>query len=92
MSELSSLICMIETETTNYLYDNEDIAVEYFTTAGGTEKTFYTHGHGIDEPLAMERSGGYYFYHADGLGSITIITVYAGNQPFSVQSYADDTS
>lgn len=76
-----------ETETTNYVYDSEDIAVEYFTTAGGTEKTFYTHGHGIDEPLALERGGSYYYYHADGLGSITHITNAAKTV---VQSYTYD--
>ncbi len=76
-----------ETETTNYVYDNEDIVVEYFTTAGGTEKTFYTHGPGIDEPLALEWSGSYYYFHADGLGSITHITNAAKTV---VQSYTYD--
>lgn len=76
-----------ETETTNYVYDNEDIVVEYFTTSVGTEKTFYTHGHGIDEPLAMERSGSYYYFHADGLGSITHIT---NSDKTAVQSYTYD--
>ncbi len=78
-----------ETETTNYVYDKEDIVVEYFTTAGVTEKTFVTHGHGIDEPLAMERNGQYFYYHADGLGSITNITVQSF-LPFPVQSYTYD--
>jgi len=63
-----------ETETTTYVYDNEDIAVEHFTTSGGTEKTFFTHGPGIDEPLALERGSNYYYYHTDGIGSITHIT------------------
>ena len=34
----------------------------------------YTHGPGIDEPLIMEKGGASFFYHADGLGSITEIT------------------
>lgn len=76
-----------ETETIQYLYDNEDITVEYFTTAGGTEKTFVTHGHGIDEPLALERGGSYYYFHADGLGSITHIT---NSAKAVVQSYTYD--
>jgi len=62
------------TETTTYVYDNEDIVLELTTDSTGTTKTFYTHGPGIDEPLAMERSGQYYYYHQDGLGSITAIT------------------
>ena len=63
------------TETTTYVYDNEDIVLELFTDKNGsTTKTFYTHGPGIDEPLAMERSGQFYYYHADGLGSITAIS------------------
>lgn len=45
------------TETTTYVYDNEDIVLELTTDSTGTTKTFYTHGAGIDEPLAMERSG-----------------------------------
>ncbi len=62
------------TETTSYVYDNEDIVLELTTIGSTTTKTFYTHGPGIDEPLAMERGGNYYYYHADGLGSITAIS------------------
>jgi len=62
------------TETTSYVYDNEDIILELTTDSTGITKTFYTHGPGTDEPLAMERSGNYYYYHADGLGSITAIS------------------
>lgn len=36
--------------------------------------TRYLHGPGIDEPLAVEQKGDVYFYHADGLGSITGLT------------------
>ncbi len=32
------------------------------------------HGPGVDEPLAIERKGKFYYYHADGLGSITALT------------------
>ncbi len=38
----------------------------------------YTHALGIDEPLAMFRGGATYYYHADGLGSITSLTDAAG--------------
>jgi RHS repeat-associated protein len=32
------------------------------------------HGLGIDEPLAIERKGKTYYYHFDGLGSVTVLT------------------
>lgn len=68
-----------KTTTTTYVYDNEDIILEMVNDGTTTTKTFYTHGPSIDEPLAMERqiNGGpssFYYYHADGLGSITAIT------------------
>jgi RHS repeat-associated protein len=34
----------------------------------------FVHGPGIDEPLAIEQKDRVYFYHADGLGSITALT------------------
>ena len=39
-----------------------------------TTTTAYTHGPGIDEPLSIARDGQTYYYHADGLGSITSMT------------------
>ncbi len=66
------------TKTYSYVYDNEAIILEYLTkTENGisrTETTKYLHGPGIDEPLAIERKGEKYYYHADGLGSITALT------------------
>ena len=51
------------------------------TTVGGEELDAagavvarFTHGPGIDEPLAMYRDDETHFYHADGLGSITSLT------------------
>jgi RHS repeat-associated protein len=76
------------TRTTSYVYDNEDIALEVQVDGGGTTKTYYTHGPGIDEPLAMERNGNFSYYHADGLGSIVAITSQSGN---TVQRYDYDS-
>lgn len=45
---------------------------------GGNLLAHYTQGAGIDDPLAMTGAGGTYFYHADGLGSITSLTDPAG--------------
>ena len=61
---------------TRYVYDNEDIIAEY--DGSNTLQAKYLHGPGIDEPIRMERGGQNYFYHADGLGSITAITNSAG--------------
>ena len=58
---------------TRYVYDGEDILLEFDGSNALTAK--YTHGPGIDEPLIMERGGQRYFYHTDGLGSITDKTV-----------------
>jgi len=46
----------------------------YTDPNNNTAKTFYTHGPGTDEHLALERNGSFFYYHADGLGSITAIT------------------
>lgn len=61
---------------TTYIYDQEDILFEL----DGLDNILarYTHGQGIDEPLVMDRGGESFFYHADGLGSITELTDSAG--------------
>ncbi|MHB8770119.1 MAG: C1 family peptidase [Syntrophales bacterium] len=70
---------------TRYLYDGEDILLEY--DQAGTVITRYIHGPGIDEPLTMERNGELYYYHADDLGSIIVLTNSTGTV---VQSYRYD--
>ncbi len=71
---------------TRYLYDNEDIIIEY--DGNGYIKTGYTHGPGTDEPFAMYRSNKLYYYHADALGSIIAMTNQSGS---IVQSAVYDT-
>jgi len=66
----------VGTTTTRYVYDNEDILLEL--NGSNTIVARYTHGPGIDEPLIMEKGGDSFFYHADGLGSITEMTDSAG--------------
>jgi RHS repeat-associated protein len=63
--------------TTFYVYDNEDIIMVY--DERGRVVSRYVHGPGIDEPLALYREGETYYYHADGLGSITALTDKRGN-------------
>ena len=60
------------TKVARFIYDNEDILLELDTQNSILAR--YTHGPGIDEPLVMEKGGASFFYHADGLGSITEIT------------------
>ena len=71
------------TATTRYVYDNEDILLEL--NGANSVVARYTHGSGIDEPLIMEKNGQSFYYHGDGLGSITEITNQSGAV---VQRYA----
>jgi len=65
----------VDSKIYNYVYDNEDIILEYLAKEDGKQEvTRYVHGPGIDEPLAIERKGEIYFYYADGLGSIMALT------------------
>lgn len=70
------------TKVTRYVMDNEDILLELDGSNNIVAR--YTHGPGIDEPLILEKGGASFFYHADGLGSITEITNQTGSV---VQAY-----
>src|SRR5208282_1137183 len=58
--------------TTIYAYDGDNITE--VLGGGGNLLAHYTQGAGIDEPLATTEAGGTYFYHEDGLGSVTSLT------------------
>ncbi|WP_243374403.1 RHS repeat-associated core domain-containing protein [Geotalea sp. SG265] len=77
-----------KTTTTTYVYDDEDIAIEITNDGTTTTTNRYIHGPGNDEPLVLERNGQFYFYHADGLGSVTAITDVSRNV---VQRYTYDS-
>jgi len=62
---------------TIYAYDGGNVIRQL--NGAGSLVAEYTQGAGIDEPLATTGSGGTYFYHADGLGSVTSLTSPAGN-------------
>jgi YD repeat-containing protein len=64
------------TTVTKYVYDNEDILLEL--NGSNAIVARYTHGPGIDEPLIMEKAGASFFYHTDGLGSITEMSSQSG--------------
>lgn len=78
------------TKTTiwQYVYDGTDVVIEAVDVGGSTAITRYDHGLGTDEHLAMEKEGRFYFYHADGLGSVVSITDASGSV---VQSYSYDS-
>ena len=71
--------------TRRYVYDGEDILLEY-DGANGLQAR-YTHGPGIDEPIAVTKGNSTFFYHQDGLGSVTDLTDSAGA---TAKSYSYD--
>jgi RHS repeat-associated protein len=75
----------VQVTCTRYVYDQEDIALEFDGT--NVLQARWTHGPGIDEPLLLERdrngngtfeSAEQLTYHADGLGSIVALTDASG--------------
>ncbi|HRB17853.1 MAG TPA: RHS repeat-associated core domain-containing protein [Nitrospira sp.] len=72
-------------QTKRYIYDGEDILLEYDGTS--TLQARYTHGPGIDEPIAVTKGSSTFFYHQDGLGSVTDLTDSTGA---TAKSYAYD--
>jgi RHS repeat-associated protein len=77
---------------TRYLYDRQAVILEY--NQAGTVQARYTHGPGIDEPLAMEKDSLMYYYHADGLGSIIALTNTSGGvaQRYNYDAFGNITS
>ncbi|ULA61804.1 MAG: hypothetical protein LZF60_380016 [Nitrospira sp.] len=64
-------------QTSRYIYDGEDILLEY--NGSNVLQARYTHGPGIDEPLAVTKGGSTFFYHQDGLGTVTELTDSTGS-------------
>jgi RHS repeat-associated protein len=75
-----------DTTTIHYFYDDENILFDYDDT--GAVGNRYTHGPGGDEHLAVATGKDTYFYHADGLGSVTALTDSSGK---AVQTYQYDS-
>ncbi|MGH6645595.1 RHS repeat-associated core domain-containing protein [Aquabacterium sp.] len=61
-----------------YLYNGQDIHKEY-ALQWLTPVAAYTQGPGEDDPLIHQSSAGNRYYHADGLGSPSLLTDVAGN-------------
>jgi len=64
-------------DITTYFYDGPNIITEY--NGNGNVKNAYLHSLAIDDPLAVQQGGQIYYYHKDGLGSITEMTDASGN-------------
>jgi RHS repeat-associated protein len=60
-----------------YVYDGPNIAAEY--DGNWNLVTKYLPSLDIDDPLAMEQAAGSYFYHKDGLGTVTDLTNTSGS-------------
>ncbi|MCB9748012.1 MAG: RHS repeat protein [Candidatus Omnitrophica bacterium] len=71
--------------TTYFVYNDDSVIAEYAST--GALEAEYVLGDSIDEVLTMERGENNYFYHYDGLGSVTEITDSVGTV---VESYIYD--
>ncbi|MEW6201564.1 MAG: hypothetical protein AB1546_06295 [bacterium] len=64
-----------------FVYDGDDILLEY--DGNNVLEARYTHGLGVDDVISVRRAvAGWgersYYYHKDGLGSITEITNWRG--------------
>ncbi len=76
-------------QTKRYIYDGEDILLEY--DGNNLLQARYTHGPGIDEPIAVTKGASTFFYHQDGLGSVTDLSDAAGAtaKSYSYDSYGN---
>ncbi len=76
-------------QTRRYIYDGEDILLEY--DGSNVLQARYTHGPGIDEPIAVTKGATTLFYHQDGLGSVTDLTdsVGATAKSYSYDAYGN---
>jgi len=78
-----------EVATTNRLYYAGWQMIAEYNGAGALQRK-YVYGPGIDEPIRLTSTGGAgtnYFFHADGLGSVTEITGATGQM---IESYRYD--
>ncbi len=73
-------------QTRRYVYDFEDILLEY--DGSNVLQARYTHGPGIDEPIAVTKFGSTFFYHQDSSSTVTELTDITGTV---AKSYAYDS-
>ena len=65
-------------QITNFLYDGRNIVTD-FSGSWYTLKSKYVHSLAIDDPLSVEQGENIYYYHKDGLWSVTDLTDSTGN-------------
>ncbi|MHC4159595.1 MAG: RHS repeat-associated core domain-containing protein, partial [Planctomycetota bacterium] len=78
----------VDGNTTIYCYDGDQVIAEY--NGSGTLLRKFAYGPRIDEPICMidvADSNSIYYYHFDGLGSVTAITDVNGDV---IESYSYD--
>jgi RHS repeat-associated protein len=71
---------------TRYVYAGDDILLELNTAGQITQR--YLHGSGVDEPLAMVRSEGVFYFHTNHQGSVRAVSDAQGHL---VGSYGYDS-
>ena len=64
-------------QESRYIHDGDALFLEY--DGANSLQARYIHGLGVDEPLAYQRAGERFYYHADGLGSVSDITDVTGD-------------
>ncbi|MEO1261904.1 MAG: RHS repeat-associated core domain-containing protein [Bacteroidota bacterium] len=76
-------------QTTRYLLDGDNVLMEL--DASGQTLARYTAGLTLDSWISMERGDESYFYHTDGLGSVTALTdaVQGVAQEYQYDSYGN---
>ena len=76
-------------QTKRYVYDGEDILLEY--DGANVLQARHSHGPGIDEPIAVTKAGSTFFYHQDGLGTVTDLTDFTGatTKSYSYDAYGN---
>ncbi len=67
----------VNTATTSYLYDGDNVIMEYDQTGAMARRFVY--GPMIDEPVCMITPSARYYYHADALGSVVALSDTSGN-------------
>ncbi len=75
-----------DTVTTNRMYYAGWQLIAEYNGAGNLQRK-YVYGPGIDEPVRLTSGSNRFYYHPDGLGSVTEITTNGG---FKVESYTYD--